>query len=93
MEGFLRPEAVVLNESALVPERNLLSPAPNQFTHELARAQPYYYTTAQQGAPPDGVFQAGTKVVLLVYDGGNQCRVADGRGLYVETAYEGLTKL
>jgi hypothetical protein len=93
MEEFRRPEATILNESALVPERNLIVPAPNQFTHELSQAQPYYYTAAQQGAPPDGVFQAGTKVVLLVYDGGSQCRVVDSHGLYVETAYEGLKKL
>ena len=57
-----------------MPEKNLISPPTNQFTHELARAQPYYYTAAHQGTSPDGVLQAGTKVVLLVYDGGKQCR-------------------
>ena len=37
MEGFLRPEATVLPEGALVPERNLIRPAPNQFTHAVKR--------------------------------------------------------
>jgi len=77
----------------LVPGRNLIAPAPNQFTHEVARAQPYYFTRAQPGMAPDGEFAAGTKVVLLLYDGGATCRVADDRGLYVETEYDSLRKL
>jgi hypothetical protein len=92
-EGFLRPEAAVLAEKALVPGRNLIAPAPNQFTHEVARAQPYYFTRAQPEMTPDGEFPAGTEVVLLHYDGGVYCRVADGRGLYVETEYDSLRKL
>ena len=92
-EGFVRPEAEVLAEKALVPGRNLIAPAPNQFTHEVARAQPYYFTGAQPGMAPDGEFSAGAKVVLLLYDGGVYCRVADGRGLYVETEYDSLRKL
>ena len=43
--------------------------------------------------PPDGEFPAGAKVVLLLYDGGVTCRVADDRGLYVETEYDSLRKL
>ena len=42
---------------------------------------------------PHGEFSAGTKVVLLLYDGGVYCRVADDQGLYVETEYESLRKL
>ena len=93
MQGFVRPKAAILREGAVVPEANLISPGPNQFTHELTREQPYYYTGAQQGRPGDGVLQSGTKVVLLVYAGGTYCRVADGRGLYVETEYGGLKRL
>ena len=94
MEGyFLRPDAVVLSENAMVPDRNIISPAPNQFTHELTRPQPFYFDGAQQGTPPNGEFRAGTKVVLLVYNGGNYCRVADGQGLYVEIEYDSLRKL
>ena len=93
MERFIRPEAVVLPESARVPDRNLISPAPNQFTHELIRPQPFYFIGAQQATPPDGQFAAGTKVVLLVYDGGTYCRVADGQGLYVEIEYDSLREL
>jgi len=77
----------------LIPDQNLIKPAPNQFTHELTRAQPYYYHGAQQGSPPDGEFPKGTKVVLLVRDGGSYCRVADAQGLYVETEFEGLKRL
>jgi hypothetical protein len=93
MEGFIRPDAVILPEDAMIPDNNLISPPPNQFTHELTQTQPYYYTGAQQASPPDGEFPAGTKVLLLVYDGGNYCRVADGQGLYVETEHSGLKKL
>jgi hypothetical protein len=93
MEGFTRPDAVVLPESAMIPDQNLISPAPNQFTHELIRPQPYYFTGAQRAVAPDGQFLAGTKVVLLVYDGGTYCRVADGQGLYVEIEFDSLKKL
>lgn len=91
--GFLRPSAVVLSEHAIVPDKNLIFPAPNQFTHEVTRQQPFYFTGAQQAAAPDGQFQVGTKVVLLVYDGGSCCWVADGQGLYVETAFDSLKKI
>jgi len=93
MEGFLRPKATVLPESALIPEKNLISPAPNQFTHRLMREQIYYYDMAREGVPPDGLLPAETKVVLLVHDGGERCRIADGRGLYVEIEYVALRKL
>jgi hypothetical protein len=93
MGHFIRPKAVVLPDEALVPARNLISPPPNQFTHRLSRAAPYYYAGAQQAARPDGELPADTKVVLLVHDGGRYCRVVDGRGLYVETEYESLEPL
>ena len=93
MEGFTRPEAVTLGENALIPDKNLIAPAPNQFTHELTRPQPYYYDGAERGAPPVGQFREGTRVVLLVHDGGTYCRVADGQGLYVEVEYDSLRKL
>jgi hypothetical protein len=93
MEGFIRPDAVVLGDNAMVPNTNVISPAPNQFTHELTRPQPFYFTGAQQATEPDGHFSAGTKVVLLVYEGGNYCRVVDGQGLYVEIPHGSLEKL
>ena len=93
MEGFIRPDTVVLGENAIVPEKNLISPAPNQLAHELLRPQPFYFTGAQQATQPDGQFSSGTKVVLLVYDGGKYCRVADRQGLYVEIEYDSLKKL
>ena len=92
MKGFVSPEASILDESAIVPDENLISPPPNQFTHELKSSQPYYFSGVQQGRSPDGEFSAGTKVVLLVRDE-NHCRVADGRGLYVEIECDSLKKL
>lgn len=90
---FLRPEARVLPDEALIPIKNLISPAPNQFTHELTRAQPFYYAGAQAGTAPDGVLPANTKVTLLVHDGGAYCWVVDSRGLYVEIEHNSLRKL
>ena len=77
----------------MVPDKNIIRPAPNQFTHELTRAQPFYFDGAQQGRPPDGELPAGAKVVLLLHDGGAYCRVADGRGLYVEVEHDALRRL
>lgn len=82
---------VVLSEASLVPDRNLIRPPPNQFTHEVIRPQPYFLDQPQ--GRPEGAFGAGTRVVLMAYDGGPYCRVADGQGLYVNTAYEGLRPL
>ena len=90
---IIRPKAVVLSDAAMPPEKNLIKPPPNQFTHELRQAQPYYYNQAQAATTPDGEFVAGAQVVLMVYDGGFYCRVVDAQGLYVETAYEGLRQL
>ena len=88
---MLRPKAVVLDKDALIPRRNVVKPPPNQFTHKVKRSQPYFYEDAQ--AEPNGEFAAGTPVVLMVYHGGVSCRVVDGHGLYVETAYGGLHDL
>ena len=90
---FLRPEARVLPDESLIPSKNLISPAPNQFTHELTRAQPFHYDRSQVKTAPDGVLPANTKVKLLVDDGGAYCWVVDGRGLYVEIECNALRKL
>jgi hypothetical protein len=91
-EGFLRPKAVVLPTTALVPQANLIKPAPNQFTHELTRSQPYYFDRSDPKAP-DGEFRPGTKVVLLVDDGSEYCRVCDAQGLYVTVPRDSLKRL
>ena len=88
---MLRPKAVVLENEALVPRRNVIKPPPNQFTHKVKRSQPFFYEDPRD--EPDGEFEEGTPVVLMVYDGGASCRVVDGHGLYVETAYGGLHRL
>jgi len=82
-----------LDENALIPDKNLVSPPPNQFTHELTRPQPFFFDRATEGGPAAGQLAAATKVVLMVYDGGTHCRVIDGRGLYVELAYDCLRRL
>ena len=93
MGNFIRPKAVVLPEESLIPESNLISPPPNQFTHELKSSQPFYYTGAQQASPPDGELPANTKVVLFRHEGGSYCRVVDEQGLYVEIEFDSLKKL
>ena len=89
-EEFVRPEAIVLDEQAIVPDRNLISPAPNQFTHQVKRDQPYYFDDAAHGGPPAGQLSADA-AVLLVHRRGNACWVIDSRGLFVRTACDGLT--
>jgi hypothetical protein len=69
MEGMKRPEAIVLPDSALIPSNCLISPPPNQFTHEVTRSQAFYASHGTPSGPPTGQFDAGTKVVLLYYDG------------------------
>lgn len=91
MDRMLRPEPVVVPDSALVPPGNQIRPPPNQFTHEVRKRQPYYYGM-KAAKEPDGEFSAGTQVVLMVYDKGKMCRVVDGSGLYVLTAFDGLKK-
>jgi hypothetical protein len=85
-----RPEATVLGDEALVPERNLVRPPPNRFTHELVVDEPYRLD--RPGGDPDGVLPARTRVVLLV-EGPDRCRVVDGRGLYVEVSRASLRRL
>jgi hypothetical protein len=92
-EGFIRPKPSILPEDALVPAQNVIAPPPNQFTHVVTQRQPFYFTHAAQSVAPDGEFASGAKVVLLVFEGGDFCRVADEEGLYVETAYAGLRRL
>ena len=93
MGRMIRPKPSVLPASALLPDRNILEPPPNEFTHEVVAEQPYYYVGPHQTAPPEGTFPAGTKVVLLKHDGGSVCRVADGRGVCAATAFDGLRPL
>ena len=89
---MLRPDAVVLGDDALVPERNLVRPAPNRFTHELLVDEPYTYDRPERARTPDGVLTTGTPVVLLVEEG-ERCRVVDAGGLYVEVRCASLRQL
>lgn len=89
MDHMKRPKATVLPDSALVPENNLVTPPPKQFTHVVKAEQPYYYTGPQQASPPEGIFEVGTKLVLTSREGA-YCHVVDARGLHVSTAFDGL---
>ncbi len=93
MEKFIRPKAEILSEESLIPEKNLIYPPPNIFTHKLIRSEPYYFTSMMQGSPLDGEFPEGTKVVLLGHEGGNNCRVVDEQGIYAEIEFDSLKKL
>jgi hypothetical protein len=89
---MLRPPAVVLDKKALIPERNLVRPAPNHFTHELVVDEPYHFDRVNQLDEPDGVLPARTRVAVLV-EGDERCRVVAGNGLYVEVRRASLRKL
>jgi hypothetical protein len=89
---MLRPEPVVLGQEALVPDRNVIEPPPNRFTHVLTVDEPYRFDRPESTPEPDGVLAAGSQVALLV-DGPERCRVVDGRGLYVEVRRASLREL
>jgi len=88
----LRPEIVVLGEEALVPPTNVVRPAPTRFTHELVVDEPYHLDRSDRAPEPDGVMSAGTRVVLL-QQGHDHCRVADGSGLSVKVRRASLRRL
>jgi hypothetical protein len=92
MRGFVRPKPVVVSPKAMVPKATHITPAPNQFSHALARRAPYYFEKAARGRTPDGYFAKGTKVLVLGRRGA-YCRVADRRGLYVEIPCDALRPL
>lgn len=89
-----RPTAIVLPESAIVPEDCVVRPAPTVFTHESTAVLPFHYSTTGDttSRPPDGVLAAGSKVVLENTTG-DLCRVVDGRGLRLTVSYRGLVRL
>lgn len=92
-KGFIRPKVDILEDKALIPEKNIIMPPPNLFTHETINNTPFFYSNWQNGKNPDGQFQSGTQVVLLVYNDDDYCRVVDNQGLYVEVEYRNLKKL
>jgi hypothetical protein len=93
MEGFLRPEMIVLPESAVVPSTNRIVPPPNRFTHELVRELEFHYRPGESSQRADGTLPVGTRVVLIRQDTAHRGWVADEAGLYVEVDLEGLRSL
>lgn len=91
MERFVRPKAAVLPRSSLVPDRNLLKPPPDRFTHRLKSDQEYRFDNAA-GNEPAGKLKRVTKVLLITRDR-TRCRVADRRGLCVDVDCDELVEL
>jgi hypothetical protein len=94
VKGFLRPKVNILGEEALVPKGKVVFPPPNQFSHRLKQAQPYYYNRQSAHGKPVGHFAKGERVLLVRREADAvTCWVLDGKGLYVETHYTALEKL
>jgi hypothetical protein len=93
MSEVIRPEPEILPASAIIPSANLITPAPNRFTHEIVGLAPFYYSAGGEDRAPDGMFKRGTPVVLLHAEEGGLCHVADGRGLYVVVNRASLRRL
>jgi hypothetical protein len=87
---MLRPKKKVLGESALIPAGRLVEP-PTKFTHELRRAQPYYYELG--GEAPDGTLAAGTRLNVASRSSDDRSWVVTSQGLRVATETEGLRPL
>ncbi len=85
MEGMLRPEPIVLPDSAQIPARDLIVPPPAEFTHRLHEAHPFRYASRPAGSKrQDGQLAAGAFVVFVAQLGNDSCVVIDERGLRVE---------
>jgi hypothetical protein len=94
MPIITRPPVKVLPPDAQLPERNVLQPVPNVFTHKLVVSQPYYYDEPPAAQLPAGEWTAGTLLIVIrVVQGYDYCWVADGNGRYVVTLRAGLRSL
>lgn len=90
MKGFKRPAAVVLPETAAVPQRNV-RPAPEHFTHEVGEGAEFWYGDAGK-KQPDGTLRDGARVVVESRDG-QFAWITDDRGLHVQVAADVLVPL
>lgn len=93
VKRFLRPQVQVLDDSALIPGKNLITPLPNCFTHETIGSTPFYYNTDENSNVPDGEFPSGTKLVLFRKEEQEYCWAVDRQGLYVRVAFTNLKPL
>jgi hypothetical protein len=87
----LRPKVHALDQSALVPDSNVVRPAPTRFTHKLTMDTPFRLDRDGTGEP-DGTLPAGTQVVVTATQG-DRCRVVDGRGLAVDIPGDRLQEI
>jgi hypothetical protein len=93
MGHFLRPSPVVLPGNALVPDKNVLQPPPNQFTHRLRERTPFYFEAGGEGTP-SGYLEKGSRVILMRQGEEQQdCWVGTEQGLYVRTPPGHLDRL
>ncbi|MEP6501899.1 MAG: hypothetical protein ABJD97_01095 [Betaproteobacteria bacterium] len=89
---MLRPKALVLPDSALVPEAELKAPS-KRFTHQVVAEQAFHHAPARPDVAPDGRFAPGTRLILLEHGDGPLCLVQDGQGMRAVTAFAGLRAL
>jgi hypothetical protein len=88
----LRPKVHALDGSALVPDSNVVRPAPTRFTHELTVDTPFRLDREVPGNAPDGTLPVGTPVVVTAMHD-DRCRVVDGRGLAVDVPRDHLQEI
>lgn len=79
----------MLSESALVPETNVMRPAPTELTHELLVDEPFSFDRSRPTGHPDGVIPAGT-AVAVIHAHADLCRIADASGLSVHVRRSSL---
>lgn len=92
MPRMLRPKAIVLPDSALVPADKQRAP-PRRFTHRVLADQPFHFEAPQGDQAADGQLQAGARVKLLQQGEGPLCTVVDEHGVCVVTDFAGLQPL
>ena len=68
-------------------EENAASAVQSEYPHQIGSLAVYYTGGPQQGRPPDGEFEPGTRVKVLHHAGSySMVRSADGIEAYVSTA-------
>jgi hypothetical protein len=91
MRGVKRPKPIVLGDEAMVRD-DVTQPSPDQFTHEVVRDEPYYLDSSGEGRSPEGIFSAGSKVILR-QEGETYSVVVDASGKRGVVRNDSLRKL
>jgi hypothetical protein len=91
MRGVKRPKPTVLGDEALVRD-DVAQPSPGRFTHEVVRDEPYYLDSSGEGGSPEGIFAAGSKVIMQ-QEGETYSTVLDASGNSGVVRTDSLRKL